>query len=186
MAEVVVAGDAVVVEPPVREQVPSRTTYVGKSVTRLEDAPLLRGEGLFADDVSFPHQLHMRVVRSQVAHGRLLSSDTAQALALPESWRPGPRRTWLKLPAIPFRTTKLSGLEPYCQYILARDRVRYVGDPIVIVFAKDPYLAEDAAQLVWADIEELPVLLNALYCRVNSRQAITQSQRLSGKGTAIL
>jgi carbon-monoxide dehydrogenase large subunit/6-hydroxypseudooxynicotine dehydrogenase subunit gamma len=66
MAELVVVNDAVVVEPPLRDKTPSRTTYVGKSVTRLEDAPLLRGEGRFADDVSFPHQLHMRVVRSQV------------------------------------------------------------------------------------------------------------------------
>ena len=161
MAEVTVANDAIVVEPPLREQSPSRTTYVGKSVTRLEDAPLLRGEGRFADDVSFPHQLHMRVVRSQVAHGRLVSVDTSQALALPgvvAAWTPA---DVADVPPIPFRATKLAGLEPYCQFVLAHDRVRYVGEPIAVVFATDPYLAEDAAQLVWAEIEELPVLLDA-------------------------
>ena len=161
MAELVVVNDAVVVEPPLREKTPSRTTYVGKSVARLEDAPLLRGEGRFADDVSFPHQLHMRVVRSQVAHGRLLSVDTSQALALPgvvAAWTPA---DVADVPPIPFRATKLAGLEPYCQYILAHDKVRYVGDPIAVVFATDPYLAEDAAQLVWAEIEELPVVLDA-------------------------
>ena len=43
--------------------------WIGRSVERLEDPPLVRGEGSFAADVSFPHQLHMRVVRAQTAHG---------------------------------------------------------------------------------------------------------------------
>lgn len=155
------ATKAAVVQRPLHEQAPSRATHVGQSVLRLEDAPLLRGEGLFADDVSFPHQLHMRVVRSQVAHGRLASVDTTQALALS-----GVVAIWTAadvsdVPPIPFRATKIGGLDPYCQFILARDRVRYVGEPVAVVFATDPYVAEDAAQLVWAEIEELPVLLDA-------------------------
>jgi len=154
-------NDSVVVQPPVREPPRSRTTYVGTSVPRLEDAPLLRGEGRFADDVSFPHQLHMRVVRSQVAHGRLASVDTTQARALPGVVAAWTAADVADVPPIPFRATKVSGLEPYCQFVLARDRVRYVGEPLAVIFATDPYLAEDAAQLVWAEIEELPVLLDA-------------------------
>jgi hypothetical protein len=48
---------------------------VGASVPRLEDGPLVRGRGMFAADVSFPFQLHMRVVRSPVAHGRIVAID---------------------------------------------------------------------------------------------------------------
>ena len=56
---------------------------IGASVTRLEDAPLVRGRGLFAADVSFPFQIHMRVVRSAVAHGRIVTIDLAKALSAP-------------------------------------------------------------------------------------------------------
>ncbi|HEY8612152.1 MAG TPA: xanthine dehydrogenase family protein molybdopterin-binding subunit, partial [Roseomonas sp.] len=49
----------------------------------------------------------------------------------------------------------------YCQFVLARDRVRYVGEPVAVVFAEDAYRAEDAAEMVGVEIEELPVLLDA-------------------------
>jgi len=149
------------VTAPARGERESPRAYVGKSVTRLEDAPLVRGEGRFAADVNFPRQLYMRVVRSQVAHGRLVSVDTSAARALPgvvAAW------TWSEvseLPPIPFRATKVSGLEPYCQPVLAHERVRYVGEPITVVFAEDACLAEDAAERVGVEIEELPVLLDA-------------------------
>ena len=48
---------------------------IGRSLPRLEDEPLLLGNGRFADDISFPNQLHMRMVRSQQAHGRILDID---------------------------------------------------------------------------------------------------------------
>jgi CO/xanthine dehydrogenase Mo-binding subunit len=57
--------------------------FVGKSVPRLEDRPLVTGRGAYAADVAFPHQLHMRVVRSAIAHGRIVSIDAAVARALP-------------------------------------------------------------------------------------------------------
>ena len=57
--------------------------FVGRSVPRLEDRPLLLGQGRFAADISFPGQWCMRVVRSPVAHGKLLSIDAGAALKLP-------------------------------------------------------------------------------------------------------
>ncbi len=56
---------------------PSRMSkmLVGKSQKRIEDGPLLRGDARFADDVSFPGQIHMRVVRSPVAYGRIENVD---------------------------------------------------------------------------------------------------------------
>ncbi len=57
--------------------------FIGRSVPRLEDRPLLLGRGRFAADVNFPGQWHMRVVRSPVAHGKIKSIDATAALALP-------------------------------------------------------------------------------------------------------
>jgi carbon-monoxide dehydrogenase large subunit len=136
-------------------------TFVGRSVTRLEDRPLVTGRGRFAADVAFPRMVHMRVVRSAHAHGRIVSIDTSAALALP-----GVVAIWTsadvsEIPPIDFRLTRIEGLAAYRQPILARQRVRYVGEPVAAVFATDPYVAEDAADLVAIAVEELPVVLDA-------------------------
>lgn len=140
---------------------PRGTGHIGRSVTRLEDRPLVLGQGLYAADVNFPHQLHMRVVRSPLAHGVIRGIDAEAARALPGVVAVWTGEDVAELPPIPFRATKVKGLEPYCQPILAQDRVRYVGEPIAVVFARDAYLAEDAADLVIADLDERPVLLDA-------------------------
>src|SRR5580658_9271964 len=135
--------------------------YVGRSVPRLEDRPLVTGRGLFAADVSFAQQLHMRVVRSAHAHGRIVAIDTSAARAAP-----GVAAVWTAadvaaIPPIDFRLTRIDGLDPYRQPILARERVRYVGEPVAVVFASDAYAAEDAADLVTVEVEVLPELLAA-------------------------
>src|SRR5215210_4473526 len=66
------------------------------------------------------------------------------------------------VPPIDFREGRIEKLEPYRQPVLATERVRYVGEPVAAVFAEDPYLAEDAAELVTLEIEELPVILSAV------------------------
>ena len=135
--------------------------FIGRSVPRIEDGPLVTGRGRFAADVGFAHQLHMRVVRSAHAHGRIVSIDTNAAKAAP-----GVAAVWTSadvadVPPIDFRLTRVEGLDPYRQPILATDRVRYVGEPVAVVFATDPYLAEDAADLVTIEVADLPVLLDA-------------------------
>src|SRR5439155_16927891 len=135
--------------------------FVGRSVPRLEDRPLVMGDGTFAADVAFPHMLHMRVVRSGHAHGRIVSIETNAAQT-----SPGVVAVWTgsdvsDIPPIDFRLTRVEGLAPYRQPILAQQRVRYVGEPVAAVFASDSYAAEDAADLVVIEIEELPVVLDA-------------------------
>ncbi|HTQ32671.1 MAG TPA: xanthine dehydrogenase family protein molybdopterin-binding subunit, partial [Stellaceae bacterium] len=135
-------------------------SYIGQSVRRLEDRPLLTGAGRFAADLKFPGMIHMRVVRSPVAFGRLNGFDLTSALA-----HPGTIAIWTgadvaDIPPIGFRLTPVPGLEPYRQPVLAQDYVRYVGEPIALVFAADPYIAEDIADLVAPDIEPLPPLLD--------------------------
>ena len=136
-------------------------TFVGKSVTRLEDPPLLAGRARFADDIDFPGALHMRIVRSPLAHGMIRAVDVAAALQAP-----GIAAVWTAddladLPPIEFREGPIAALAPYRQPVLARDRVRYVGEPVAAVFADDPYRAEDAAMLVALEIDALPPLLDA-------------------------
>jgi carbon-monoxide dehydrogenase large subunit/6-hydroxypseudooxynicotine dehydrogenase subunit gamma len=145
---------------------PFEARAVGRSVLRLEDPPLLTGEGRFVGDLSFPHQLHMRVVRSAYAHGRVLAIDSAAGLAAPGVVAVWTARDIADLPPIGPRgglgtPTDVARLTPYLQSVLARERVRYVGEPVAAVFAEDPYLAEDAADLVDVRVEELPVLLGA-------------------------
>jgi aerobic carbon-monoxide dehydrogenase large subunit len=135
--------------------------FVGRSVPRLEDRPLVAGRGAYAADISFPHQLHMRVVRSAVAHGRIISIEAGEARALP-----GVVAVWTSadvadIPPIDFRLSRTEGLAAFRQPILARERVRYVGEPVAVVFAVDAYVAEDAAELVAVEIEELPPTLAA-------------------------
>ena len=136
--------------------------YLGQSVNRLEDFPLVTGRASFVGDMSFPHQLHMRVVRSSIAHGRIVSIDIALAL---ES--PGVRAIWTSadltgVPPIPFRATKIEGLERYRQPVLAKELVRYVGEPVAVIFADNAYLAEDAAELVMVEIEPLTLITSAI------------------------
>jgi CO/xanthine dehydrogenase Mo-binding subunit len=136
-------------------------SVIGRSVKRLEDRPLVTGRGEFAADVAFPHMLHLRLVRSAHAHGRLVSIEASAALALP-----GVAAVWTsadvaEIPPIDFRLTRIEGLAPYRQPILARERVRYVGEPVAAVFATDPYVAEDAADLVTIEVDDLPPVLDA-------------------------
>jgi carbon-monoxide dehydrogenase large subunit len=133
---------------------------IGQSVRRIEDPVLLRGQGRFAADVDIPGQVHMRVVRSPVAAGRLIRVDTAAARALP-----GVVAVWTgddvaSLPPIGFRLTAEESMQPYRQPVLAQERVRYVGEPVAVVFASSAYLAEDGADLVDVQIQAEAAVLH--------------------------
>ncbi|MBK19992.1 MAG: xanthine dehydrogenase [Rhodospirillaceae bacterium] len=135
--------------------------HLGDSVERLEDPPLVTGKGRFVGDINFPHQLHMRIVRSPYAHGKIKSVDTSEAKA-----HPGVVAVWTTddiedVPPIDFREGSNPTLALFRQYALARELVRYVGDPVAAVFAEDPYTAEDASELVVLDVEPLPALIRA-------------------------
>src|SRR5579884_1062085 len=135
--------------------------FIGRSVPRLEDRPLVTVNGRFAGDISFPHQLHMRVVRSAHAHAQIRSIDTANARKLAGVVAVWTAADVADVPPIDFRLTRIEGLDPYRQPILARNIVRYIGEPIAAVFARDAYIAEDAADLVVVDAEPIPGLLDS-------------------------
>jgi CO/xanthine dehydrogenase Mo-binding subunit len=135
-------------------------TLVGERAPRLEDRRLLRGEGRFVGDVDIAGQLHMRVVRADVAHAAVHSVDVRSARAAPGVRAVLTGDDLADVERIPLRLDFGVDLDPYLQPALARDRVRYVGDPLAVVLAEDPYAAEDAAQLVEVELEPLPVTLD--------------------------
>jgi len=139
----------------------AKARWIGQSVARLEDPPLVTGRGQFAGDINFPHQLFMRVVRSAHAHGRITRIDAAAARALPGVFAVWTAQDIAEVPPVDFREGSIPALDPYRQPVLATGRVRYVGDPIAAVFAEDPYVAEDAADLIVVELEELPALVDA-------------------------
>ena len=128
--------------------IPVNVGYVGKAVKRKEDLPLITGTSCFVGDMSLPQQLHMRVVRSPIAHGKIIDIDVSAALESPGVVAVWTHQDVAEIPPIPFRETKVQGLQPYRQPILAQQYVRYVGEPVAVVFADDAYRAEDAAELV--------------------------------------
>jgi len=130
---------------------------VGLPILRKEDDRLLKGLGCFVGDVNRPDQVHARIVRSQVAHARLLAVHLEQARALPgvvaafaAADIPGIAEKKIPIRISPGRLDRFALQTP-----LATGKVRYVGEPIAVVVAADPYLAEDAADEVWADLEEV-------------------------------
>jgi carbon-monoxide dehydrogenase large subunit len=134
---------------------------IGRAALRLEDRPLLTGAGRYLDDFSQPGQLWARVVRSPVAHGRIHSVSVARAAAL-DGVETVLSAADIPPVRIPVRMLASEEAKPVTQSPLARDVVRYVGEPVAVVVASDPYLAEDAAGMVELSIEPLPAVLDGL------------------------
>src|SRR5919198_5683574 len=130
---------------------------IGASPLRKEDRRLLVGGGRFVDDLTREGLLHLGVVRSVQAHARItkLALDEARALSgvvlawsaadLPEAAR--------ALPGGGGRTGR-----PWSQPVLAKDVVRYVGEPVAVVVAESAYRVADALELARVDYEPLPPL----------------------------
>lgn len=138
--------------------------HVGGRTPRIEDRRLLRGQGIFVDDVEVAGGLSMRVVRATMAHAKILAIDTEAARALPGVRLVLTGEDVRHLGLIPIEDIGYHEMFPrideFGHPLLAVDKVLYVGQPVAAVIAEDPYLAEDAAELVSVDYEELPVLLD--------------------------
>jgi carbon-monoxide dehydrogenase large subunit len=135
--------------------------YVGQRVKRREDERLLQGRGAYVADVQRPHTLHLAVVRSPHAHARIRAIDVTAARACPGVVDVV---TFDDLPAldraIPMRLAERGQMSRYLQRPLARDKVRYAGEPVAAVLADDRYRAEDALARVQVDYEPLPALVD--------------------------
>src|SRR5699024_1371776 len=134
---------------------------VGRNAPRKEDGRLLRGEGKFGADKQFPRMVHARIVRSSIAHGRLISLNVDAAREAPGEIEVVTDQDLGEDLRIPVRL-KVQDIEldEHLQPVLARDRVRYVGEPVAVVIAEDRYTAEDAAEMVEIDVDEHDVVLD--------------------------
>ena len=125
-----------------------RTRVVGRPLVKVDAAAKVTGQTRFADDLFLPRMLHCKLLRSKVAHARLLRVDASPALAMPGVVAVA---TGKDLPVA-------FGILPVSQdeHALAVDRVRYVGDPIAAVAAVDEDAAFDALAAIEVEYEPLP------------------------------
>ena len=140
------------------------TSYLGQPLKRFEDAKLITGNGRFINDISLPDMLHAVVVRSDHAHARIRSIDVSAAreLAGVVEVLTGEDLAGA-LPNIPIRAMGDRAIEvfnPPEHPVLAQGKVCYVGQPVAVVVATDPYLARDGADLVAVDYEVLPPVID--------------------------
>jgi aerobic carbon-monoxide dehydrogenase large subunit len=130
--------------------------WVGQSLKRREDAELLVGGGHYVADIARPGMLHATFVRSPLPNARIVSIDTEAAAAcpgvrlvltaadMPDEIRPQPC------------THNFAGQRDTPYYFLAKERARYVGEPVAMVLAETPHAAEDGAELIDVEWEQLP------------------------------
>jgi carbon-monoxide dehydrogenase large subunit len=144
--------------------------YVGRSLLRREDRRLLLGQGQFVADLVLPRVLHAVFVRSPLAHARIRTVDLSRAAAMPgvaialngadllQMLPPVPEGQ-ISLPRKWTTVVQHKFLNPR-QPLLAHDKVRHVGEAVAIIVAGSRYQAEDAAELVRLDLEELPAVVD--------------------------
>ena len=141
------------------------TRYFGERIKRNEDPRLLMGQGLYVDDVDLPNMLHVAFVRSPYAHAKINNIDVSQALLregvvaiytandLGDYWKPGP---------LLVSPPPVDGIvfNEKTQVPLAKDKVKFAGEPIVMVLAESRYIAEDALADIQIDYEPLEAVVD--------------------------
>jgi carbon-monoxide dehydrogenase large subunit len=136
---------------------------ISRPIRRREDERLLTGRGTFADDVNLPGQAYAAFVRSSHGHGIIRGMDLAAAAAAPGVLGIYTGQDLLAagigpIPYIPPPGVSLAVSVDAPRLALARDRVRHVGEPVVLIVAETPAQAADAAELVVLDIDPLPAV----------------------------
>jgi aerobic carbon-monoxide dehydrogenase large subunit len=135
--------------------------FVGQPIERLEDLRFVRGRGQYVDDLARPGMLHAAILRSAVAHGRIRRIDVSGARKMP-----GVHAVITAadlgdpIPLVPMRLQPMPEFEAFGQPVMARDKVRYVGEALAMVLADGAARAEDALGAIDVDIEPLPALAN--------------------------
>jgi carbon-monoxide dehydrogenase large subunit len=135
-------------------------------MTRTEDPRLLTGQALFVNDVQIPGMLYAAFLRSDYAHARLVSIDVSAARERPgvvavftaedmgDGWKHGP-------PLVsPPPTIKDIVFNSRTQVPLVKDKVRHAGEPLAVVIAESRYIAEDALDDIWAELEPLEAVVD--------------------------
>jgi aerobic carbon-monoxide dehydrogenase large subunit len=136
-----------------------RTAFVGQPIERLEDFRFVRGRGQYVDDLARTDMLHAAILRSSIAHGRIRAIDVSRAKKIA-----GVHAVITAadlghaIPLVPMRLQPMPEFEAFGQPVMARDKVRYVGEALAMVLADSAGIAEDALSAIEVDIEPLPAI----------------------------
>jgi len=133
------------------------TTQIGRSIPRLEARAKVTGRADYTHNLLLPGMLYGKVFRSTVAHGRIRGIDTSAAAALEGVARVVTGEEIRALIPSPYY-----GPAFHDQPILALEKVRFVGEPMAVVLAADPHVAEQAVQLISAEYDELPAVYDEI------------------------
>ncbi|WP_206019713.1 xanthine dehydrogenase family protein molybdopterin-binding subunit [Runella sp. SP2] len=138
--------------------------FIGKSVKRVEDKRFITGKGRYTDDINLPGMTHAYILRSPYAHARIRSIDTSAAAAMQgvvtimtgdEVGHYGVPCGW----QVNFKNGETMKEPPHP--LLVKDKVRHVGDAVVMVVAESREIAQDAAEAIIVDYEVLPAITDA-------------------------
>jgi carbon-monoxide dehydrogenase large subunit len=140
--------------------------FIGQSVKRKEDARFLTGTGQYTDDVAMPNQTHAYFLRSPHAHAKIRAIDTAKAKKAPGVVAICTGADLEGVNGLPcgWLITSVDGtpMKEPPHHVLAKGKVRYVGDQLAIVIAETLDQAKDAAELIDVDYEVLPAVVNCV------------------------
>src|SRR5215207_2252689 len=128
---------------------------IGHSVKRTEDARFIRGKGNYVDDLQLPGMLYLALLRSPLAHARINGIDTSRAEALE-----GVVAVVTGEALAAHNLAWMPTLSGDTQAVLATDKVRFQGQEVAAVVAEDPYIAQDALELIEVDYEPLPAVVD--------------------------
>jgi len=131
---------------------PMPYTVIGKPLESQEGRAKVTGAAIFTADVILPEMIWGKILRSPLPHARIVSIDTSEAEQMPG--------VLAVLTAQDLPDT-LTGRIVYDTPVLARDRVRFIGEKVAVVAAEDPDVAEDALSLIEVEYEELPAVFDA-------------------------
>jgi len=144
----------------------------GAPISRQEDQRFLTGSATYVDDIQLPDMLHAAILRSPHAHALIRAIDTSEAVQLA-----GVVAVWthadlgVAANPLPLLIPHPALTHPHTQYALAKDVVRYAGEAVAFVVARDRYVAEDALALIDVDYEPLPVVSPLLLWEAMARDA---------------
>jgi len=133
----------------------AKTSQVGRSLPRVEGRAKVTGRAEYIHNLRLPGMLHAKIFRSPIAHGRIRSIDTAAAKA-----HPGIHAVFTSEDIRRIIPNPYYGPAFHDQPILAIDKVRHIGEPMAVVLAEDPHVAEEAARLIVAEFDELPAVMD--------------------------
>jgi CO/xanthine dehydrogenase Mo-binding subunit len=152
----------------------TETPQVGRSVPRLESWLKVTGRAEYVHNLRLPGMLYGKIFRSSVAHGRIKRIDVSAAQAVGGVHRVVTGEDIRRLIPEPYY-----GPAFHDQPILALDKVRHVGEPVAVVLASDPHIAEEAAHLIVAEYDELPAVYDEVEA-MSSKAIVHEELRPAG------